>query len=79
MTNYLSGHLKQIDYPNDTKSPGGRVLLGDRETEIGQWEKNIISFFKQEERWRMVCIAILASCKYYFIRLHENLAQHPSK
>ena len=39
MTNYLSGHLKQIDYPNDTKSPAGRVPLGDRETEIGQWEK----------------------------------------
>ena len=36
MTNYLSGHLKQIDYPNDTKSPAGRVPLGDRETEIGQ-------------------------------------------
>ena len=31
MTNYLSGHLKQIDYPNDTKSPAGRVPLGGRD------------------------------------------------
>ena len=24
------------------------------------------------------CIVILASCKYHFIRLHENMVQHPS-
>ena len=23
-------------------------------------------------------IVILASCKYYFIRIHENMMQHPS-
>ena len=26
----------------------------------------------------MGSIVILVSCKYYFIRVHENLAQHPS-
>ena len=29
--------------------------------------------------WQMGGIVILACCEYYFIRVHDNLVQHPSK
>ena len=31
-----------------------------------------------ESRGWMESIVILASCKHHFIRVHENLVQHPS-
>ena len=57
------------------------ILTGEncRQFSLIIWTPFIGQFVHPVGMKGMGKVVILASCEYYFIRVHENLVQHPSR